>query len=59
LLNLDLLIHVSQQPYYDAYLHRIDRTGRFGKHGLAVNMIDGSRSRHVMQSIESYLGWLN
>jgi len=46
----------SRQPDYDTYLHRIGRTGRFGKRGLAINMIDGTRSRAMLQQIESYFG---
>jgi len=46
----------SHQPDYDTYLHRIGRTGRFGKRGLAINMIDGPRSRTLLQQIESHFG---
>lgn len=57
--NFDLPMDTSFQPDYDTYLHRIGRTGRFGKHGLAINMIDGTRSRNMLQQIESYFGqWL-
>uniref|UniRef100_A0A8C2R3G4 RNA helicase n=1 Tax=Capra hircus TaxID=9925 RepID=A0A8C2R3G4_CAPHI len=31
---------VSEEPDYETYLHRIGRTGRFGKKGLAFNMIE-------------------
>ena len=54
--NFDLPMDTSHQPDYDTYLHRIGRTGRFGKHGLAINMIDGPRSRAMLQQIESYFG---
>jgi len=56
--NFDLPMDTSHQPDYDTYLHRIGRTGRFGKHGLAINMIDGPRSRVMLQQIESYFGLL-
>jgi len=54
--NFDLPMDASRQPDYDTYLHRIGRTGRFGKRGLAINMIDGTRSRAMLQQIESYFG---
>jgi len=54
--NFDLPMDTSFQPDYDTYLHRIGRTGRFGKRGLAINMIDGPRTRNMLQQIESYFG---
>lgn len=54
--NFDLPMNTSHQPDYDTYLHRIGRTGRFGKRGLAINMIDGPRTRTMLQQIESYFG---
>ena len=54
--NFDLPMDTSHQPDYDTYLHRIGRTGRFGKRGLAINMIDGHRSRSMLQQIESHFG---
>ncbi|XP_041513153.1 ATP-dependent RNA helicase DDX25 isoform X2 [Chionomys nivalis] len=38
--NFDLPINQSEEPDYETYLHRIGRTGRFGKKGLAFNMIE-------------------
>ncbi|KAM7337830.1 hypothetical protein ACRRTK_003949 [Alexandromys fortis] len=38
--NFDLPINQSAEPDYETYLHRIGRTGRFGKKGLAFNMIE-------------------
>jgi len=54
--NFDLPMDTTHGPDYDTYLHRIGRTGRFGKRGLAINMIDGTRSRALLQQIESYFG---
>lgn len=44
------------QPDFETYLHRIGRTGRFGKSGLAINMVDGNRSRNVFKAIEKHFG---
>ena len=42
------------EPDYETYLHRIGRTGRFGKKGIAINFIDGPRSREVLNKIERH-----
>ncbi|KAB0366636.1 hypothetical protein FD754_010792 [Muntiacus muntjak] len=38
--NFDLPVNRAEEPDYETYLHRIGRTGRFGKKGLAFNMIE-------------------
>ena len=30
--------------------------GRFGKHGIAINLIDGPKSKEIMDEIESHFG---
>jgi len=40
----------------ETYLHRIGRTGRFGKIGLAINMIDSPQSMRMMKDIEEHFG---
>ena len=40
----------------ETYLHRIGRTGRFGKHGLAINLVDGPKSMSVLKEIERHFG---
>ena len=42
------------KPDYGTYLHRIGRTGRFGKSGIAVNFVDGQRSMTIMRKIEEH-----
>jgi ATP-dependent RNA helicase DDX19/DBP5 len=54
--NFDLPITVDGKPDCETYLHRIGRTGRFGKNGLAINMVDGSRSFATMKAIEKHFG---
>ena len=36
--------------------YRIGRTGRFGKHGLAINLVDGPKSMMVLKDIETHFG---
>ena len=55
--NFDLpVIHGSGQADCETYLHRIGRTGRFGKTGLAINMVDGQRTMALLRTIEQHFG---
>jgi ATP-dependent RNA helicase DDX19/DBP5 len=54
-INADLPIKMendSLRPDPDTYLHRIGRTGRFGDIGIALNLIDGDRSRNNFKVIK-------
>uniref|UniRef100_A0A1I7SND7 Helicase C-terminal domain-containing protein n=1 Tax=Bursaphelenchus xylophilus TaxID=6326 RepID=A0A1I7SND7_BURXY len=44
----------NPQPDYDTYLHRIGRTGRFGKGGIAVNLVDSARAEGYVRKFEEY-----
>ena len=46
----------NRQADHDTYLHRIGRTGRFGKSGIAINMVDGPQSMSVLRNLEQYFG---
>lgn len=54
--NYDMPVDPTGKPDFETYLHRIGRTGRFGKSGMAVNFIDGQRSMTVMKKIEEHFG---
>ena len=54
--NYDMPVEPTGKPDFETYLHRIGRTGRFGKSGIAVNFIDGPRSMAVMKKIEEHFG---
>ncbi|XP_076451549.1 ATP-dependent RNA helicase DDX19A-like [Babylonia areolata] len=54
--NFDMPITMEGRPDCETYLHRIGRTGRFGKNGIAINMVDNSRSLSVMRAIEKHFG---
>ena len=49
-------VEPTGKPDYETYLHRIGRTGRFGKSGIAVNFVDGQRSMTIMKKIEEHFG---
>ncbi|KAI8873161.1 P-loop containing nucleoside triphosphate hydrolase protein, partial [Ramicandelaber brevisporus] len=41
---------------FTTYLHRIGRTGRFGRVGISVNFVYDSKSKADVQSIEDHFG---
>lgn len=54
--NFDLPVDLSGRADNDTYLHRIGRSGRFGKRGFAVNLVDSQRSLDIIRQIESHFG---
>ena len=52
--NFDLPVDMNGRPDCETYLHRIGRTGRFGKPGIAINMVDSERSMAILKQIESH-----
>lgn len=40
----------------EVYLHRIGRTGRFGRVGVSISLIHGAQSHRMIQEISSYFG---
>lgn len=53
-INFDLPVTVTRDPDYDTYLHRIGRTGRFGKKGIAINLVSGDTDYKVLKQIEDH-----
>lgn len=53
-INFDLPLDKDGNPDNETYLHRIGRTGRFGKRGLAVNMVDSQRSMEILKTYERH-----
>ncbi|XP_071494297.1 ATP-dependent RNA helicase DDX19A-like [Diadema antillarum] len=54
--NFDLPVDMDGRADCETYLHRIGRTGRFGKSGLAINFVDGARTMAVMEKIQEHFG---
>jgi ATP-dependent RNA helicase DDX19/DBP5 len=54
--NFDLPVDVTRNADCETYLHRIGRTGRFGKAGLAINLVDGPESLALLKQIEEHFG---
>ncbi|XP_030624435.1 ATP-dependent RNA helicase DDX19A isoform X2 [Chanos chanos] len=53
-INFDLPVDKDGNPDNETYLHRIGRTGRFGKRGLAINMVDSKHSMNILNRIEEH-----
>jgi ATP-dependent RNA helicase DDX19/DBP5 len=53
-INYDPPTDQNGQPDYETYLHRIGRTGRFGRKGTAINLVDDMKSLHVLTMIEQH-----
>ena len=51
-----MMIPAPSRPDFETYLHRIGRTGRFGRTGLAINFVDGRRSLDTLRRIEEHFG---
>ncbi|EDV96576.1 DEAD-box helicase Dbp80 [Drosophila grimshawi] len=52
--NFDLPVDLRGNADCETYLHRIGRTGRFGKSGIAINLIDGEKSMTVCRTIKEH-----
>ncbi|KAF9422537.1 RNA helicase required for poly(A+) mRNA export [Podila epigama] len=48
--------HSSGMADFDAYIHRIGRTGRFGRTGITVNFIHSQESFELLKSIQEHYG---
>lgn len=46
---------VEHKPDVETYLHRIGRTGRFGRQGISINMIYDKKSFDILKHIEEAL----
>eukprot|EP00210_Caulerpa_lentillifera_P008418 g8030.t1 len=53
--NYDLPIDPETwEPAYETYLHRIGRSGRFGRRGCAFNFVCGEQDQETINKIEKY-----
>ncbi|XP_067006655.1 DEAD-box helicase Dbp80 [Anabrus simplex] len=54
--NFDLPMTQNRKADCETYLHRIGRTGRFGKAGIAINLIEGQEALSILKQIEDHFG---
>ncbi|GAA5812006.1 hypothetical protein MFLAVUS_005453 [Mucor flavus] len=52
--NYDLPLDVLDQVDFEAYLHRIGRTGRFGRTGVSIILVDSKNTWRQMRQIERH-----
>lgn len=52
--NYDLPLLPNGQPDFESYLHRIGRTGRFGRTGVSVNFVHSKETWEKMRMIEAH-----
>jgi len=55
-INFDMPLDHNMQPDAETYLHRIGRTGRFGRTGVSINFVHNDRSYREMKTIETHFG---
>lgn len=55
-INYDLPLTASGEPDVETYLHRIGRTGRFGRKGVSINFVHDRATWNKMHFIETALG---
>ncbi|KAG9047962.1 RNA helicase required for poly(A+) mRNA export [Tulasnella sp. UAMH 9824] len=53
--NYDLPMTVDNKPDVETYLHRIGRTGRFGRKGISINFVHNSKTWEEMNVIQNAL----
>ncbi|CAL9737744.1 ATP-dependent RNA helicase Dbp5p [Monosporozyma servazzii] len=56
--NYDLPVTGNGQPDPATYVHRIGRTGRFGRKGVAISFVSDKKSFNVLSSIQKYFDGL-
>lgn len=54
--NYDLPTLSNGQPDPATYIHRIGRTGRFGRRGVAISFVHDKKSYNTLSAIQKYFG---
>lgn len=52
--DIDLVVNYDIPQDYEYYIHRVGRTGRAGKRGLALTLIHGQRQRYQIKDLIRY-----
>lgn len=54
--NYDIPMERTGRPDAETYIHRIGRSGRFGRQGVAINFTCDDKSRRNLMEIQQYFG---
>ncbi|PVV04424.1 hypothetical protein BB560_001079 [Smittium megazygosporum] len=54
--NFDIPLDGEGRPDPETYLHRIGRTGRFGRTGVSINFVKDEKTYNQMKVIQDYFG---
>ena len=54
--NYDIPLTQDHKPDPQTYLHRIGRTGRFGRVGVSISFVHDKRSWEELNAIQQYFG---
>ncbi len=54
--NYDIPVDRDGRPDPETYVHRIGRTGRFGRQGVSINFVHNKQSFMEMKTIQDYMG---
>jgi len=55
-INYDLPVDQRRAPDFETYLHRIGRTGRFGRTGVSIAFIHDQKSWKELDAFQKYFG---
>ena len=55
-INYDIPLDARNRADPETYLHRIGRTGRFGRKGVGINFVHDDNSRRNLKYIEKFFG---
>jgi ATP-dependent RNA helicase DDX19/DBP5 len=55
-INFDIPVDGEGRPDPETYLHRIGRTGRFGRSGVSINFVHDGRSFDNLMFIKDFFG---
>jgi ATP-dependent RNA helicase DDX19/DBP5 len=55
-INYDLPVDAHRKPDFETYLHRIGRTGRFGRTGVSIAFIHDEKSWKELDAFKKYFG---
>ena len=51
-MSVNVVINFDYPRYAETYLHRIGRSGRFGRYGLAINFITDDDKNNMFQILK-------